>query len=174
MPAPAALLPFLADASPNGTARWRSGGAEVAALERGAEPSEWVFTDPLGGRLDAQNFRQRVWKPLLDRAGLRHVRVHDLRHSYASLLIQDGWPLKYLQEQLGHHSIAITSDVYGHLVPVRIAPRRTVSTSSRRPLRRAQTHPQRTQLRPAIQSAEKKPRVSSGKTEEGGLEPPTP
>jgi Phage integrase family len=37
-------------------------------------------------------------------AGLRRVRVHYLRHSYASLLIQDGWPLKYVHEQLGHHS----------------------------------------------------------------------
>src|SRR5262249_52167309 len=45
------------------------------------------------------------------------VRIHDLRHTYASLLIQDGWPLKYVQEQLGHASIQITGDVYGHLVP---------------------------------------------------------
>jgi integrase len=91
--------------------------ARAAALELGVDPSEWIFTDARGGRLDGGNFRNRVWGPLLAKAGLRRVRVHDLRHSYASLLIQDGWPLKYVQEQLGHSSISITSDVYGHLVP---------------------------------------------------------
>jgi integrase len=93
-------------------------GAREKALAAGrAELRDWVFVDPRGSRLDGGNFRSRVWGGLLLKAGLRRIRIHDLRHTYASLLIQDGWPLKYIQEQLGHSSISITSDVYGHLVP---------------------------------------------------------
>ena len=45
------------------------------------------------------------------------MRIHDLRHTYASLLIQQGESLVYIKEQLGHHSIQVTVDIYGHLVP---------------------------------------------------------
>jgi len=48
-------------------------------------------------------------------AGLAGVRFHDLRHTYASLLIQEGVPLSVVQELLGHSTIAITKDLYGHL-----------------------------------------------------------
>jgi len=51
------------------------------------------------------------------RAKLRQVRIHDLRHTYASLLIAQGESLAYVRDQLGHHSIQITVDTYGHLVP---------------------------------------------------------
>jgi hypothetical protein len=50
-------------------------------------------------------------------AKLPHFRVHDLRHSYASALIQNGESLAYVRDQLGHASIQITVDTYGHLVP---------------------------------------------------------
>lgn len=48
---------------------------------------------------------------------LREIRFHDLRHSYASHLIQQGESLAYVKEQLGHSSIQVTVDIYGHLVP---------------------------------------------------------
>ena len=51
------------------------------------------------------------------RDGLRKVRVHDLRHSYTSLPIQVGESLAYVRDQLGHHSIEVTVDIYGHLAP---------------------------------------------------------
>src|SRR5215471_6210748 len=53
----------------------------------------------------------------LARAGLRRVRFHDLRHTFASLLLQQGESLAYIKEQMGHSSIDITVDIYGHLVP---------------------------------------------------------
>jgi integrase len=43
--------------------------------------------------------------------------VHDLRHTYASLIIAQGESLAYIREQTGHHSIRVTVDTYGHLVP---------------------------------------------------------
>jgi integrase len=48
---------------------------------------------------------------------LRRIRFHDLRHTFASLLIQNGESLAYIKDQLGHSSIKMTVDVYGHLVP---------------------------------------------------------
>jgi Phage integrase family len=57
------------------------------------------------------------WAPILRRAGLRYRKPHTLRHTYASLLIDMGQPLTYVQHQLGHHSAAFTLKVYGHLLP---------------------------------------------------------
>ncbi|MBF0551672.1 MAG: tyrosine-type recombinase/integrase [Deltaproteobacteria bacterium] len=53
----------------------------------------------------------------MEKAGLRRIRIHDLRHSFASLLIQAGESLAYVRDQLGHHSIQVTVDIYGHLTP---------------------------------------------------------
>jgi len=54
---------------------------------------------------------------LLTKAKIRRVRFHDLRHTFASQLIQNGESLMYVKEQLGHGSIQITADTYGHLIP---------------------------------------------------------
>lgn len=50
-------------------------------------------------------------------AKLRRIRFHDMRHTFASWLIANGESLVYVKEQLGHHSIQITVDTYGHLIP---------------------------------------------------------
>src|SRR5712692_2118065 len=78
---------------------------------------EWVFCDEGGKLLIEVTVRKYVFYPVLSRSGLRRIRIHDLRHTYASLLIQQGESLAYVKEQLGHHSIKITVDTYGHLVP---------------------------------------------------------
>ncbi|MBU1275407.1 MAG: tyrosine-type recombinase/integrase [Proteobacteria bacterium] len=62
-------------------------------------------------------FYNRVWRKSLASAGLSRHRIHDLRHTYASLLIQQGESLAYVRDQLGHHSIKLTVDTYGHLAP---------------------------------------------------------
>jgi hypothetical protein len=56
-------------------------------------------------------------QPALDQAGLRKFRFHDLRHIFGSLLVQAGLSLAYVNEQMGHASIQVTVDTYGHLVP---------------------------------------------------------
>jgi len=56
-------------------------------------------------------------EPALEKAGLRHFRFHDLRHTFGNLLIQDGASLAYVKEQMGHSSIQITVETYGHLIP---------------------------------------------------------
>ncbi len=76
-----------------------------------------VFTAPGGGVLDIDNFRARVWRPAVLRAGLDPLRIHDLRHTCASLAIAAGADVKLLQNMLGHASAAMTLDRYGHLMP---------------------------------------------------------
>ncbi len=60
--------------------------------------------------------RRSFW-PLLERAGLPHMRFHDLRHTCASLLLAEGVHPKVVQERLGHASIATTMDTYSHVLP---------------------------------------------------------
>lgn len=76
-----------------------------------------VFCSQRGHPIDESNFRKRVFGPTLDRAGIKHIRFHDLRHTFASLLINQGENLKYVQQQMGHSSIVTTVDHYGHLMP---------------------------------------------------------
>jgi len=76
-----------------------------------------VFVNEEGRRINSFNLRERVFFRCLAKANLRRIRIHDLRHTFASLLIQNNESLAYVKDQLGHHSIQITVDTYGHLVP---------------------------------------------------------
>jgi integrase len=69
------------------------------------------------GKSMEQNHIRRVFKRILQKAGLREIRLHDTRHSFASLLLSEGVTPVYVKEQLGHSSIQMTVDIYGHLIP---------------------------------------------------------
>ena len=71
-----------------------------------------------GYPMDPDSLSSFYWPRLLRAAGVREsVRLHDLRHTFCSLLIDQGANPKYIQSQLGHSSIMITMDRYGHLMP---------------------------------------------------------
>lgn len=76
-----------------------------------------VFTSPEGQMLRRTNFRRRVWIPALLAAGVEEPlpHVHHLRHSAAALMIAAGGHPKQIQAQLGHASVGVTLDRYGHL-----------------------------------------------------------
>jgi integrase len=76
-----------------------------------------VFSTRNGTPLDPENMIHQQFLPTLARAGLKRVRFHDLRHTYASLLIAQGENVKFIQGQLGHASATTTLDRYGHLLP---------------------------------------------------------
>jgi integrase len=59
----------------------------------------------------------RHFKPLLREAGLPNVRFHDLRHTCATRLLTKGVHPKIVSEMLGHSSVAITLDIYSHVIP---------------------------------------------------------
>jgi integrase len=76
-----------------------------------------VFTTGKGTPLDAQNVVNRFFKPLLKRAALPDIRWHDLRHTYATLLLVRGTHPTYVQKSLGHASVQLTLDRYSHWMP---------------------------------------------------------
>ena len=89
-------------------------------LKKGVnELPEWVFANEEGNPRNMNNLTVRHFKKCLEAAGLRTIRFHDLRHTCASLLLQNREPMIYVKEQLGHSSIMMTVDVYGHLEPGR-------------------------------------------------------
>jgi integrase len=90
----------------------------MKAFERGEEfVPRLVFPSTEGKPLDGINVYHRHFLPCVEAAGLRRITFHALRHSYASPLIQAGASLTYVKEQMGHSSIQVTVDTYGHLVP---------------------------------------------------------
>jgi integrase len=75
-----------------------------------------VFTTEFGEPCDPRN-ALRALKVAATRAGLPGAGLHTLRHSVASVMLTHGVPLKVVSEILGHSSIAIPGDVYGHVAP---------------------------------------------------------
>jgi len=90
---------------------------ELAVEGRELDAEELVFRTIAGGPLDESTVRKRILRPCLQEAGLRQINPHLLRHTFASLLLANGESLVYVKDQLGHHSIQITVDTYGHLIP---------------------------------------------------------
>jgi integrase len=76
-----------------------------------------VFCTVLGRPLDHNNLVHYHFQPLLERAELPSIRLYDLRHTGATLLLEAGESLKVVSERLGHASIVLTADVYSHVSP---------------------------------------------------------
>ncbi|MFC1866558.1 tyrosine-type recombinase/integrase [Thermodesulfobacteriota bacterium] len=81
------------------------------------ESPEWLFYNENGGIIDVNNIRKRIFYKALEKAKLRCIRIHDLRHTYATLRISKGDNILDVSKQLGHHSIRITLDTYAHWMP---------------------------------------------------------
>jgi len=90
---------------------------ELEAMGRNQPKPEWLFTNEGGQRLDPDNVRKRVFYRLLEKAQIRRIRIHDLRHTYATRLVSNNESLAYVRDQMGHSSIQVTVDLYSHYVP---------------------------------------------------------
>jgi integrase len=80
-------------------------------------PEDLVFAGPQGGALRVTLFRRRFWYPAVKAAGLRGLRIHDLRHTAVALWIAAGANPKEVAARAGHASVGFTLDRYGHLYP---------------------------------------------------------
>ena len=89
----------------------------LAAHLAGAPESEFVFPSRSGRHLDYSNFLKRYWHPAVERAGMSPLTPHELRHTAAALMIDQGANPVTVQRRLGHKDITTTVQVYGHIFP---------------------------------------------------------
>jgi integrase len=101
--------------SPAGRMPVLSGRGPVHNLDQAADPG-WVFATrngtPVHPRNDYRSFRE-----IIRQAGLRTIRLHDLRHTAASVLLAQGVPARVVMEILGHSQISVTLNTYAHVAP---------------------------------------------------------
>ena len=74
----------------------------------------WVFPSPTGGPISTDSVLHMLHR-VLKRAGLPKVRLHDLRHTFATLALQNGVDIKTVSGMLGHFSAGFTLDIYAHV-----------------------------------------------------------
>jgi len=80
------------------------------------QTAKYIFSNAAQGFLDPDYFNEYVFAPITKAAGFA-ARFHDLRHFFASMLIAQGESPKYICDQMGHSSVRVTFDIYGHLFP---------------------------------------------------------
>lgn len=102
----------------------RTAGALVRERRaRGPTPAtardraDLVFTDADGGPLSPQRTTHRFRRLVRRLEAVPPIRLHDVRHTHATLLLAAGVPIKVVSERLGHATIAMTLDVYAHVLP---------------------------------------------------------
>lgn len=78
--------------------------------------TDLVFSHSEGTPLDPNTLSHALGK-IVHKAGVRHIRLHDLRHTHATLMLEAGVHPKIVQERLGHSTIANTIDTYSHILP---------------------------------------------------------
>ncbi len=75
-----------------------------------------VFTSSVGTVIEPRNLT-RFFDEQIAKAGIRRIRFHDLRHTCASMLLAQGVPARVVMDVLGHSQLAITTDLYSHVMP---------------------------------------------------------
>jgi integrase len=89
---------------------------QLLAGAKWQQQPDLVFRTTYGTPMEP-DFVSKAFPLALQRAGLRHVRFHDLRHSCASLLLAQGVPMRVVMEVLGHSTITLTANTYSHVLP---------------------------------------------------------
>lgn len=134
--------------------------AEMLGEHIGRYPSRdgFVFTMAEGGPIRQRNFHRRHFKPTALQVGLSEsLHFHSLRHTCAAFLIANGRHMEEVKDHLGHSSIRVTSDRYGHLFP---NARQALAESLDETFRRAAAAPPTTYLRPTASVTALQTRVS--------------
>jgi integrase len=89
---------------------------QIQAAGSAWEDHNLVFTNAIGRPINPQWLRAH-FRQLLEEAGITRVTMHGLRHTHATLLLEDGAHPKFVQERLRHSRISVTMDTYSHVIP---------------------------------------------------------
>lgn len=108
------LAPAVVDAL---RAHYLSEAERLLALGHRINPDTMVFSDRWGDPVNPWHVTERSFKPMLRRAGLPVIRFHDLRHTFASMMLSEGVRVDIVSRMLGHSTPAITLGIYAHLMP---------------------------------------------------------
>jgi integrase len=92
----------------------------LADLKISKQDGAFLFPGDCNGFIDPDKFDAEIWKPITVETKIEGTRFHDLRHFFASQLIANGETAAYVRDQMGHSSIKVTFDTYGHLFPGRV------------------------------------------------------
>jgi integrase len=90
--------------------------ARLAAGSLWVDDSDLVFVDPIGQPINPDWFTREFNRRVRD-SGLQRIRLHDLRHTFATLALKNGMHPKVVSDRLGHASVGITLDLYSHVTP---------------------------------------------------------
>lgn len=98
-------------------AHWkRQIAARLSAGPSWNEEADLVFVNPIGQAIDPEWFTREFNRRVRD-AGMERIRLHDLRHTFATLALKNGMHPKVVSDRLGHASVGITLDLYSHVTP---------------------------------------------------------
>ena len=96
---------------------WRRAQLEQMMANGTRNDGDFVFTHPETGEPVHPDRFSKMWDQLVAEHGPRRIRLHDLRHTHASILLKSNVPVKVVSERLGHSSPAFTMTVYQHVLP---------------------------------------------------------
>jgi len=98
------------------TLKYLKGTFRLKIVGDNTEP-EYIFKNSSGELVNLNNWRKRIFYKVIGKAEIRKIRIHDLRHTYATLRINKGDNIADVSNQLGHHSVRMILDVYHHWMP---------------------------------------------------------
>ena len=78
-----------------------------------------VFPNSTGGFMDPDNMIKRQFNPIIEQAGIENIQFQDIRNTYAYIMLSNNATLEYVQAQMGHYSVDVTFNRYGHFIPER-------------------------------------------------------
>ena len=112
---------------------------------------EYVFTNEHGRIIKSYSWREHIFNKAIKKAGMKKIRIHDLRHTYATLRISKGDNVADISKQLGHHSIKFTMDIYYHWFPGKKKSEVDVLDD---PTYKSPTHPNASYMHPGVVKTE--------------------
>jgi integrase len=97
-------------------AHWRAQREQRLALGLGKAPGDAIVLATFDGKPQSPNSITKAWQRAIKAIGMPKAGLHSLRHTHVSMLLASGMDILTISRRIGHASVAVTLDVYGHLI----------------------------------------------------------